>query len=523
MKRKFGLFSLFLAIAVMISVTAAADTAIGEKKAANSIDNVSCEYFSGTINADVDFGALSQEGILILAMYDENNNIVFMDSTPAQKDKLSYDFRFITDSFRADYTVKVFCWKNDNTMAPIAAAFTANVEKISINSGSQNGKNILYESQKTIRAGDDLLTDLPATLGAGWKYAGNGVYTHAAGGDGLLEFNISASDGELYLVTFTHDKPREGDVTVSLGDFDYIDTYNGQKDVSIALKCYGDSGALKFKVSPKTAATFSNISCRKISETGEFEMQPNTYNIYHDGSLSNNQSGFWNVAFGDSALKNNVNGSRDIAIGRNSLNALESGNRNVAIGTFALPVMKNGDRNVVIGADGAFRVQAATDCISLGYAALNNGASRSDDIAIGTQALYGTSNAKTSGNVGIGAYAGYKCSGKINVFIGKRAGYNVQNTTHNVFVGPSAGEAITDGWANTAIGANALTANKNLSKTVAVGFDAQPTKSSQVMLGGDYVAETVLKGDLIVRGSDGIYRQIVFNDDGSVSWTEAER
>ncbi len=137
--------------------------------------------------------------------------------------------------------------------------------------------------------------------------------------------------------------------------------------------------------------------------------------------------------------------------------------------------------------------------------------------------MYGTSNAKTSGNVGIGAYAGYKCSGKINVFIGKRAGYNVQNTTHNVFVGPSAGEAITDGWANTAIGANALTANKNLSKTVAVGFNAQPTKSDQVMLGGNYVAETVLKGDLIVRGSDGIYRQIVFNDDGSVSWTEAER
>lgn len=520
MKGKINFLGLALALLIVFvsGVCAAAEE--------STFDSVNCEYFSGTINAEVDFGALTQDGTLILAIYDTDNCPVFVSSVPVQKDKLSYDFKFITDNFQSDYTVKVFCWKSDNSLCPLTAAFTADVQKIAIDGGNATtDESVKYESLKTIKTGENIISDSEVVLGNGWQEK-DGGYLHLRGYAAPLEFNINAADGDLYWLTFTHNlntiTMQEFDISVACGDSDYLDIYNMTPNASIILKCSGNNGTLKIKASSAATPLITNISCRKISDDGAYEEDIYTYNTYSDDALEKNQSGFWNVAFGKNALGENISGSRDIAIGKNSLGALESGNRNIAIGTYALPVMKNGDRNIVIGADSAFKLESANDCISIGKATMSNGASRTEDIAIGQQALYGVSGGNTSNNIGIGTYAGYKSTGKINVFIGRAAGYNAQNTTHNVFVGTEAGKSVTTGWANTAIGANSFKTSPNLSKSVAIGYDAQPTKSNQVMLGGDNITETVIKGDLIVRGSDGVYRQIVFNDDGSIGWTAAD-
>lgn len=515
MKRKFNFWGLALAFLIVfvsgISVLAEEST----------FDSVNCEYFSGTINAEVDFGTLTQDGTLILAMYNTDNCPVFVSSVPVQKDKLSYDFKFITDDFQSDYTVKVFCWKSDNSLCPLTAAFTADVQKVAIDGGNAPAdESVKYESLKTVKAEENIIPDSEVVLGSGWQEK-DGGYLHSKGYTDSLEFNINAADGDLYLLTFNCTNPKENGIFVALGDGEYLDTYRMSTGGFIILKCYGNNGTLKIKTSSNMQTLLTNISCRKISDDGAYEEDTYTYNTYSDDALEKNQSGFWNVAFGMDALGENINGSRNIAIGKNSLSSLESGNRNIAIGTFALPAIKNGDRNIVIGADGAFKLESANDCISIGKAAMHYGASRSEDIAIGKAALYGTAGSDASGNIGIGTYAGYKSAGKINVFIGRSAGYNTQ-TTHNVFIGSDAGRSVSNGWANTAIGASSFCNTSDLSKAVAIGYNAQPTKSNQVMLGGDHITETVIKGDLVVRGSDGVYRQIVFNDDGSIGWAAAD-
>lgn len=105
------------------------------------------------------------------------------------------------------------------------------------------------------------------------------------------------------------------------------------------------------------------------------------------------------------------------------------------------------------------------------------------------------------------------------MFIGSAAGAKATTSSNNVFIGNSTGNKITTGWGNTIVGASANTSG-NFSQTTVVGQGAKATKHKQAVLGGDATVETVLKGDLIVRGIDGIYRQLVFNADGSCSWSE---
>lgn len=386
----------------------------------------------------------------------------------------------------------------------------AEMQKILIAAGGDPDiKAVSYDVTKKLELSEDLLVGITATLPQGWTKSGN-TYTHAATADMPLTFAPTLEAGACYYLSLTHnisnDSYHEGDITVNLCDGEYLDIYNGKANVSIVLKCAsGTNGTLKIKAAASVACTVSNIELRRVVESGEKKVVLDLSNVTNSTALSSNKSGFWNVALGTQSLGSNINGSRNIAVGSHALEDLEGGNRNIALGTFSLAHATNADRNVFIGADSGLYLKKANDCISIGKAALSQGTKRDGDIAIGDSALYGAGDAKNSdgskANIGIGQYSGYYCYGKSNIFVGANAGYKTTSASQNIFVGNSAGVQNTTGWGNVYIGAQAGT-NSNYSKSIAVGYGAQPTKSEQAVFGGDsHVTETVLNGDIVIKGN----------------------
>lgn len=375
-------------------------------------------------------------------------------------------------------------------------------------------KAVSYDLAKQFELSEDLLNGATIHFSQGWTQNGD-TYTHKAVADMPIVFvpSIELEPGEFYYLSLTHDIPNdsyhEGDITVALCEGEYLDIYSGSENVAIVLKCSdeasGTSGALKIKVPSTVGCTVSNIELRKVVGSGEKKISVDVRNVLNKGALSSNKSGFWNIALGQSSLDSNINGSRNIALGSYALEDLESGSRNIALGTFALPHAQSADRNVFVGSDSGLNLGKASDCVSIGKAALSNGVKREGDIAIGDSALYGEGEARTSessnGNIGIGRYAGYKCYGKSNIFIGTNAGYQSTTPSLNVYIGNSAGQQSQSGWGNVAIGASA-SASGDYSETIAIGLQAQPTKSTQAVLGSDNViTETVLNGDIVIKGN----------------------
>lgn len=384
---------------------------------------------------------------------------------------------------------------------------------------SGSGENaVRYVVSQTLRVGDNVLTDGMVTLGAGWSGSLATGFTHTSGNTEPLTFAVGAADGESYILEGT--KPStalERAILLSLGDSHESDPYDGSANLLWGLTCVGDNGALKITPANGFAGTLSNLTFRKVTEDGENEVTIELGDIQHT-DMPNHLSGFWNIAMGEGALESSVNGTRNIAIGRYAERALKTGGRNIAIGTFSMSQMESGDNNLGIGADSFFTVKKARDCIVIGKTAMAYGAEYSDNIAIGNSAMYGGNGNSTTSkqNIALGNQAGYYGGGTGNVYIGTQAGYKNGNNL-NTFIGQQAGKEAT-GYGCTAIG-NQATTNTH-SQSTAIGQGASTTKSKQVVIGADYVVETRVFGDFIVVGTDGVKRQIVFNEDGTCTWTE---
>lgn len=397
-----------------------------------------------------------------------------------------------------------------------------------------NEDAVCYTESQTLRVGDNILTDDMVTLGAGWSGSLADGFKHASGSTEPLTFAVGAADGESYLIGGNYtDYSRDRGLLLALGDSYETDPYEGTGTLCWGLTCVGADGALKLIPSSGYTGTVTNLTCRKISDDGTEEIAVEMRQISHDDH-ENHLTGFWNVAMGYNALGESVNSTRNIAVGRDALGALKTGGRNIGIGTYAMPRMETGENNISFGADSMFYVGQAEDCITIGKGTMYYGKRLKRNIAIGTGALTGDTNkadTESEENIAVGYMAGYKCSSKNNIFIGTNAGYS-NNKYNNIFIGSNAGRT-TAGYNNIAIGnsaengvydnniaigANANNAGKD--KCIAIGAGATNTKHNQTVIGADSNVETVVKGNFIVRGTDGVMRQIVFNDDGTCSWTE---
>jgi hypothetical protein len=407
--------------------------------------------------------------------------------------------------------------KVDDTLTkPGYAADAAKVgEKFDQLSGeiADNTPTLNYVETKTVYLGDNVIG--AATLGAGWTESG-GVFTHATGNDADLTFETAVEDGAVYILEFDTSYTANEFVRVGIGDRYRVLCYQGKSHITVPLMASGGTTLYITPISTTYTGSISNVTLRKIQDSGT-ELGLEIYSTATDNHTQN--YGFWNTFIGENTAENAVGSTRSVVIGYYTLNALQGGHRNIGIGTFAMSQMIGGEDNIAIGSDNMLEVKGAEACVSIGFAAMYKGKKRTEDIAIGISAMRGDATSDTGGNIAIGKQAGYKVTtAKSNIFLGKQAGYNLTSGYSNTLIGDGAAKSLTTGYFNTVIGRNAVVPAAARGAIV-IGDGATATKNYQAVIGADNITETLIKGDLVVRGTDGVMRQIVFNADGTCSWT----
>lgn len=466
---------------------------------------------------------------------------------------LAYDKSYVESAYGrgkpnvtvdCEYLVLQFVWETNTTNSNTNELLAQMIEKLVVVCGSDVGdyddypyvdKEILkveeenlsdeikeklqgssptvnYVETKVVHLGDNVIGS--ASLGEGWT-ASDGVYTHTTGYDADLIFDTAVEEGSVYILEFDTSYTADEFVRIGIGSQYRVLCYQGKSHITVPLMAVGGSTLYITPIKANYSGEISNITLRKIQDSGT-ELVLELYSTFTENHTQN--YGFWNTFIGENVAENAVGSTRSIGIGYYTLNALQGGHRNIGIGTFAMSQLIGGEENISIGADSMLAVKNATACITIGMGGMQEGASREGDISIGKYTLRGTSASQTEKNIAIGESAGYSVTtAKRNIFIGNNSGYKNTSGFCNTYVGEGAGKAVTTGYFNTFIGRE-TNAPESARNVIAVGDNAKATKNNQAVIGSDAITETLLKGDLVVRGTDGVYRQIVFNEDGTCSW-----
>lgn len=362
-----------------------------------------------------------------------------------------------------------------------------------------------------------VLTSQSAILGTGWGGSLESGYTHTAGNTSPLEFPLSGMSAKArLLITFdVQGLSESNDVYISAGDSFLIKSYNGNTEIVAGL--IYDGGNLKVTPTSKFAGTITNLKCRKLDDNGSETYTTKVDNVYcQSNSLV---AGYWNVFIGgktDTASKMQ-DGTRNIAMGYAALNGMTVGNRNVSIGTYSMPEIITGENNIAIGSDTIYPLIEAHDCVGIGKGTLGGSAKATECVAIGAGAMgvYGLqSNRAQCTVVGVNAATEVTMG---NTHIGYRAGANT-NGAYNTSIGYNSlgigtrSSVDIVGTNLTCVGHDASVANNETAKaannSTALGYGATITKSNQVVIGNNAVEEVVIGG-----------KKIIFNEDGSVTWT----
>ena len=417
----------------------------------------------------------------------------------------------------------------------------------------EGGNRSLTDTQASAQLGNELLTADGWTT-TGWTGSFTEGFTHTSGNTNSLGFAMPAGiAGKRYQVSFAcSNEITTNNLKVRIGNSELFELY-GQFGVDI-VNGVGitavDNSPLEFVPSSTFTGRIYNISVKEIvvpsepyfevaDEIGNLAFQarfsdPERDNVFLGtnagqfntsgkmnfglgfNALRYNTSGFWNVALGARALEGNSVGSRNIAIGYVSLLRNTTGHRNICIGTYTMQNNTTGHHNIAIGADSMDLNKTGYNQIAIGFGALRSAIESYNNVAVGYAALQ--SNTSGFGNTGLGAFAGYgNTTGNEVTAIGRNALYNSRGH-YNTAIGSGAGNTNTTGIRNTYIGRGADATVNWASDSVAIGCNAKVSKSNQVVIGSDTVTETIVKGNLIVRGTDGVKRQIVFNEDGTIGW-----
>lgn len=418
---------------------------------------------------------------------------------------------------------------------------------------SKKLENVDVIVNTSFEVGEELLTEEGWNTD-GWSGNYNGGFTHVTGNENALTYDVPTEANSYYLVEFSItnlSNMSPSDFYVSLGGSPTFETYTGThavRQISYALKAVDSTSGLV--VTPRSGwnGSISNLSVKKIvSELSKLidivnetqnsifetrvgnESQDNMYIGLKAGehaykgygnvsignqSLEENPNGFWNTAIGYRAMRDNLYGSRNLAIGYIALEKNISGDRNVAMGSFALNANTHGSRNVAIGADSlqfnttgnrniglgmsaGYGIETGTDNIAIGDSTMYNAKATKESIAMGFQSMYG---GNPNRSVGIGHETLHK-GPAYSVGIGWRAGKQ-SDDNFNIFIGAGADSTL-----------------PSASNSIGIGYNAVVEKSNQAVFGNENITETKVFGNLIVRGTDGVKRQIVFNEDGTCTWT----
>jgi hypothetical protein len=264
-----------------------------------------------------------------------------------------------------------------------------------------------------------------------------------------------------------------------------------------------------------------NITGDRNIAIGTFTLCRNTSGRQNIGigadTLWYNTTGNQNVGIGMAAVAENVSGSGNVGVGYSALHVIADNNENTAIGHCAMGGTATGDQNVAVGCRALYKTQGNYN-VAIGTEAMAGAGTGTLNTAVGTSAL----KANTSGkqNTAIGNAALQKVTtGYYNVGVGVTAGGSITTGNQNIVIGNQAGNTLSTGGNNVLIGFQSDTI-AGANNSIVIGRGAIATKSNSAVIGNDSIVETLLKGNLIVRGTDGVKRQIVFNADGTCSWSE---
>lgn len=374
--------------------------------------------------------------------------------------------------------------------------------------------SVVEHIDKTLYLGADLIDNPNIILGEGWTGTLADGLTHKSGNVAIAEIQAMTIKGKKYLVECTLSSAAEASIYLSIGDGPLVDVYNGTTTIKIGFISNG--GYLKITPMSSFDGSVSNIHVKEVVNSEDaVETLPIEVRNIDNGTTKGNITGFWNVAIGSfNTLSKNQNGSRNIVIGYSALPAFESGTRNVCIGTFAGANLKTGDHNIALGADSLYFIQNGQDNISIGKASMGRmelmEANR--NVAIGSAAL-GELQSGASDNVALGDHA-CNYSNANNVGVGSKACYWTRGKG-NVCVGYYAqGAPWITGDNNIAIGNHSQCGTPGtaddpmiINNAIAIGYNANATKSNQVVIGNKDNTEFVL-------GT----KKLIFNADNSISW-----
>jgi len=223
------------------------------------------------------------------------------------------------------------------------------------------------------------------------------------------------------------------------------------------------------------------------------------------------------VAIGRVALQNAKRVQQVVAIGESAMlnqYPTDTGTMitaaSVAVGYKALQgVVGNantGVRNVAIGDNSSQFSSTGNDNTVVGYAALTRNVIGSNNVAIGSSALFYASG---SDNTSIGYYSGRLLSGSGNVAIGyyalegATAGALLNDMNNNTAIGYGAGRYISSSRGNVFIGYNAGPAiSGGGAKTVVNNQLYIANTAGNPLIGGNFTARTVtISGSLYISGS----------------------
>jgi len=179
--------------------------------------------------------------------------------------------------------------------------------------------------------------------------------------------------------------------------------------------------------------------------------------------------------------------SKPGSIGNNTFVGWEAGN--LTMGPGGGDPNFYGCYNTGIGTRSLYAVTTGYNNLGCGENTLTRTTTGSNNTAVGAGAM-AAANTIGEGNVAVGLAANYdNLDGSWNTCVGTYVGRNQANTASNV-----------SGTYNTWLGAYAgPNAAGTLTQTIAIGFDAHPTKSNQAVIGASAnITETVLNGNVVL-------------------------
>lgn len=250
-------------------------------------------------------------------------------------------------------------------------------------------------------------------------------------------------------------------------------------------------------------AAYSNVAGNGITAIG--------YRALYKTSDTATASLMLNTAVGYKAMEqtgtaSSNTGANNTAIGANSLQVVTSGSNNVAVGINAAANLSTGSDNVAIG-NSAGRYMLQSNNVAIGSSSMYGTTTfyGNNNVAIGYNAMNGADGFVTSNNVAIGIDAGKTVQGASNIFIGKGAGksFNSSGANGNVVIGS---------W-------DSLPANSSNSIYLASGGDSTTTVNGKLAAQFIYNATPAAGNGWTIYGSAGSGGALSCNYYTGTSWS----